>query len=78
MTGALEILFHIVLAAALMGFLRGALRSGAAVGLFWDFLREREPIRYWIYLAVIGLWAALAVVAAVGGLVAAVDPSLAR
>ncbi|HEY0011594.1 MAG TPA: hypothetical protein VGB79_01935 [Allosphingosinicella sp.] len=78
MTGAIDILFHIVVAVALIGFLRGALRSGAAVGLFWDFLREREPVRYWIYLAFIALWAAVAAIEAVGGLFALVGPALAR
>jgi hypothetical protein len=54
---AFGLVFHLVLVVVLVGYLRGALRTGSAVGPAWDFLRESEPVRYWLWLALIAAWA---------------------
>ena len=49
------LLFNVVVAVALAAYLRNSLRNRAAVGLWWDFLRDEEPIRYWIQLGIVAL-----------------------
>ena len=49
-------LANLLIALALAGYVRASLRSRAAVGLWWDFDRDDEPVRFWLWLIFIGVW----------------------
>ena len=51
----LQVAFNLLMALVLTAYLRSSVRSRAAVGLWWDFLRDQEPIRYWSQLALVAL-----------------------
>jgi hypothetical protein len=47
----MTVIINLIVAVALAAYVRNAIRTRAAVGLWWDFLRDEEPIRYWTWLA---------------------------
>ena len=45
-------LWNLLLAGILAAFVKHSIRTGAAVGLWWDYLRSTQPIRFWVYVGV--------------------------
>jgi len=54
----LKALINIAVALALFAFVRRSIQRGYAFGLWWDFQRESEPIRFWMWTAFLGIAAA--------------------
>jgi hypothetical protein len=47
---ALGLLVHVILGVLLLGFVARSLRRGYAVGFWWDFQRQAEPVRFWCWI----------------------------
>ena len=41
----------------LIGYVRQSLRQGYAVGIWWDFQRDDEPKRFWLWIAFVAVTA---------------------
>ena len=41
----------------LIGYVRQSLRQGYAVGIRWDFQRDDEPKRFWLWIAFVAVTA---------------------
>ncbi len=52
---ALQLLIDFAMAIVLGVYIRRSIKSGYAVGLWWDFQRQSEPVRFWTWLTVVGL-----------------------
>ena len=54
-TSPFELAFGAFIAVAigviLLGYVRASVRRGYAYGLWWDFQRDSEPVRFWIWIA---------------------------
>ena len=77
-TSPFELAARTLLSAAmgviLIGYVRQSLRQGYAVGIWWDFQRDGEPKRFWLWIAFVAvtavgqLWAAATHVTELSGI----------
>ena len=60
--------FDLFLALVIGLYVRRSIRSRAAVGLWWDFLRDQEPKRFWLQILLVAaagldcLWGAVNII----------------
>jgi hypothetical protein len=50
-------LINVAVAFVLIGYVRRSIQRGYAFGLWWDFQRDAEPIRFWVWTAFVGVTA---------------------
>jgi len=51
----LKALINVAVALVLLSYVRRFIQRGYAFGLWWDFQREAEPIRFWVWTAFVGI-----------------------
>ena len=62
---ALKLLLNAAIGLVLLGAVRRSWQRGYATGLWWDFQRESEPVRFWSCLVFLtlagfgGIWVAV-------------------
>ena len=51
--GGAAIFINLLICAIVAGYILISLRSRSATGLFWRFSRDRQPILFWLQLALV-------------------------